>query len=136
MAKRRESSRAVPSSSDQKSAGQLKVNGRLAPAGWIVFRGAMPVAAGASQREAIEEASRYVTDPAAGLMHLQPATADELAESRETIESGHPWPAGRTVIIRSVERLIQVAEEAGDVHTVDVLKDAVALLRQASGSSA
>ena len=95
----------------------------------------MPVAAGASQREAIEEASRYMTDPATGLMHLQPATADELAESRATIESGHPWPAARAVIIRSVERLIQVAEEAGDVHTVDVLKEAVALLRQASSGS-
>ena len=134
MAKRRKRSRAVPSSGDAESAGQFEANGRLVPAGWIVVRGAMPVATGASQREAIEEASRYATDPATGLMHLQPATADELAESRETIESGHPWPAGRAVIMRSVERLVQAAEEAGDVHTVGVLTDTVALLRQASAS--
>ncbi len=37
----------------------LRVNG------WIVYRGTTPVAAGATQREAIEEASRYLCDPAA-----------------------------------------------------------------------
>ena len=93
----------------------LKVNG------WIVYRGTTPVATGATQREAIEEAGRYLCDPAAGLMHLRPAIGDELPP-HEAVGVDHPLAAGREVVVRGIERLIRAAEQAGDVHAADVLK--------------
>ncbi len=105
----------------------LKVNG------WILYRGTTPVATGATQREAVEEASRYLCDPAAGLMHLRPAIGNELPP-HEAIGSDHPLAAAREVVVRGIERLVQAAEQAGDVHAADVLKDAAARLRQASDS--
>ena len=122
---------AAPSSAGEPSARQrtnLKVNG------WIVYRGTKPVATGATQREAIEEASRYLCDPATGLMHLRPAIGNELPP-RGAIGVDHPLAAGREVVVRGIERLVHAAEQAGDGHAADVLKDAAALLRQASESS-
>ena len=106
----------------------LKVNG------WIVYRGTTPVATGATQREAIEEASRYLCDPAAGVMHLRPAIGDELPP-HETVGFDRPSAAAREVVVRGIERLVHAAEQAGDIHAADVLKDAAARLRQASESS-
>ena len=105
----------------------LKVNG------WIVYRGTTPVATGATQREAVEEASRYLCDPAAGLVHLRPAIGDELPP-HDTVGLDHPLAAGREAVVRSIERLVHAAEQAGDVHAADVLKDAAARLRPASES--
>ena len=105
----------------------LKVNG------WIVYRGTTPVATGTTQREAIEEAGRYLCDPEAGLMHLRPAVGDELPP-HEAVGFDRPLAVGREVVVRGVERLVHAAEQAGDVHAADVLKDAAALLRHASES--
>ena len=105
----------------------LRVNG------WVVYRGTTPVATGATQREAIEEASRYLCDPAAGLMHLRPAIGEELPP-HETVGSDRPL-SGREVVVRGVEHLVDAAVQAGDVHAVDVLKDVAALLRQDSEPS-
>ncbi len=92
------------------------------------------VATGATQREAVEEASRYLCDPAAGLMHLRPAIGGELPP-HDTVGFDHPLSAGREVVVRGIERLVHAAEQAGDVHAAGVLKDAAALLRQDSESS-
>ena len=105
----------------------LRVNG------WIVYRGTTPVATGATQREAIDEASRYLCDPEAGSMHLRPALGDELPP-HDTVGFDRSSSAGREVVLRGIERLVQAAEQAGDVHAADVLKDAAARLRQASES--
>ena len=106
----------------------LRVNG------WIVYRGTTPVATGATQREAIEEASRYLRDPEAGLMHLRPASGDELPP-HDTVGFDRPLSAGREVVVRGIDRLVDAAEQAGDVHAANVLKDAAALLRQDSEST-
>ncbi len=122
---------ATSSSAGEPSARQrtnLKVNG------WIVYRGTTPVATGATQREAVEEASRYLCNPAAGLMHLRPAIGNELPP-HDTVGFDRPLPAGREAVVRGIECLVHAAEQAGDVHAADVLKDAAARLRQASESS-
>ena len=106
----------------------LKVNG------WIVYRGATPVATGATEREAIDEARRYLCNPAGGLMHLRPATGDELPP-HDVVGFDRPLSAGREAIVRGIERLVQAAEQAGDVHAADLLNDAAARLRQDSASS-
>lgn len=106
----------------------LKVNG------WIVYRGATPVATGATEREATDEARRYLCDPAGGLMRLRPVIGDELPP-HDTVGFDRPLSAGREVVVRGIERLVQAAEQAGDVHATDVLKDAAARLRQDSASS-
>ena len=102
--------------------------------GWIVYRGATPVAAGATQREAVDEASRYLCDPEAGSMHLRPAVGHELPP-HDPVGFDRPLSAAREVVVRGIERLVQAAEQAGDVHAADVLKDAAARLRQDSASS-
>ena len=106
----------------------LKVNG------WIVYRGATPVATGATQREAVEEAGRYLCDPAAGMMHLRPVIGDELPP-HDAVGFDRPLSAAREAVVRGIERLVHAAEQAGDVHAADVLNDAAARLRQASESS-
>lgn len=106
----------------------LKVNG------WIVYRGATPVATGATQRQAVEEAGRYLSDPAAGMMHLRPAIGDELPP-HDTVGFDRPLSAAREAVVRGIERLVHAAEQAGAVHAADVLNDAAARLRPASESS-
>ena len=120
------SPRAVEPSARRRT--NLKVNG------WIVYRGTTAVATGATQREAIEAAGRYLSDPAAGLMQLRPATGDELPP-HETVGFDRPLSAAREAVVRGIERLVHAAEQAGDVHAADVLNDVAARLRQASESS-
>ncbi len=67
-------------------------------------------------------------------MHLRPAIGEELP-SHETVGFDRPLSAGREGVVRGVERLVDAAEQAGDVHAADVLKDAAALLRQDSEST-
>lgn len=102
--------------------------------GWIVYRGATPVATGATEREAVEEASRYLCDPAAGSMHLRPAIGDELPP-HDAGGFDRPLSAAREAAVRGIERLVHAAQQAGDVHAADVLKDAAARLRPVSPSS-
>ena len=79
-------------------------------------------------------AGRYLSDPAAGMMHLRPAIGNELP-SHETVGFDRPLSAGREAVVRGIERLVHAAEQAGDVHAADVLNDAAARLRQASEST-
>ena len=66
-------------------------------------------------------------------MHLRPSIGDELPP-HDAVRFDRPLAAGSEVVVRGIERLIHAAEQAGDVHAADVLKDAAALLRQASES--
>ena len=97
----------------------LKVNS------WVVYRGTTPIATAATEREAVDAASRYLSDPAAGLMHLRPAVGDELPPSLEAIESG-----GRAALVQSLGRLIMAAERAGDADAADAINSAAARLMQ------
>ena len=67
------------------------------------------------------------------MMHLRPAIGDELPP-HDAVGFDHPLAAGREVVVRGIERLVRAAEQAGDVHAADVLKNATALLRHASES--
>ena len=97
----------------------LKVNS------WVVYRGTTPIATAATEREAVDAAGRYLSDPAAGLMHLRPAVGDELPPSLEAIESG-----GRAALVQSLSRLIMAAERAGDADAADAINSAAARLMQ------
>ena len=97
----------------------LKVNS------WVVYRGITPIATAATEREAVDAAGRYLSDPAAGLMHLRPAVGDELPPSLEAIESG-----GRAALVQSLGRLVMAAERAGDTDAADALNSAASRLMQ------
>ena len=87
----------------------LKVNS------WVVYRGTTPIATAATEREAVDAAGRYLSDPAAGLMHLRPAVGDELPPS-----GGHR--IRRAALVQSLGRLVMAAERAGDTDAADALK--------------